>query len=161
MSTTQTFEFLIQLAVEKRDLAARALAGSRRQAEDAQRKLEMLTQYHRDYLARMHSGHGGDGGDGANATDLVRMANYRAFTDKLEKALLQQRRETEACESYANACFHRLQGEERKLKSLQTAHGRRAEEARRGVARFEQKRMDEFAARASSNGGGKYDYNAA
>lgn len=155
MSTTQTFEFLIQLAVEKRDLAARALAGSQRQAEDAQRKLEMLTQYHRDYLARMHSG------DVANATDLVRITNYRAFIDKLEKALLQQRRETEACESYANVCFNRLQGEARKLKSLQTAHGRRAEEARRGVARFEQKRMDEFAARAASNGGGKFDHTVA
>ena len=155
MSTTQTFEFLIQLAMEKRDQAARALAGSRRQAEDAHRKLDMLARYHSDYLARMHSA------GAVGATDPVRIANYRAFTDKLEKALQQQQRETEACESYANACFHRLQGEEKKLKSLQMAHGRRAEEVRRGGVRVEQKRSDEFAARAASTGGGNFEFRSA
>lgn len=155
MSTTQTFEFLIQLAADKRDLAARALAGSRRQAEDAHHKLEMLSGYYRDYLARMH------GATTAGATDPVRIANYRAFVDKLEQALLQQQRETEACESYANACFHRLCAEEKKLKVLQAVHGRRADEAKRGIARHEQKRMDEFAARSASNGGGNFDYKSA
>ncbi len=154
MSSTQTFEFLIQLAIEKRDLAARALAGSRQQADDAKRKLEMLSNYHRDYLARMHQA------DGSGATDPVRIANFRAFTDKLEQALKQQERETEACESYANACFHRLHAEEKKLKALQMAQGRRADEARRGAARVEQKRSDEFAARAVATGT-KFSYKSA
>jgi flagellar FliJ protein len=155
MSKTQTFEFLIQLAVEKRDLAARALAGSRRQAEDAHRKLDMLSRYHRDYLARVHNADAGGG------TDPVRIANYRAFIDKLELALHQQQRDTEACESYSNACFHRLQGEEKKLRSLQTAHGRRADEAKRSAGRFEQKRMDEFAARAASSGASRFNLKSA
>jgi flagellar FliJ protein len=155
MSTNPSLDLVIRVSTDRRNGAALALAGSRRQTEEAQRKLEMLSSYHRDYLARMH------GGKDAGGTDPVRIANLRAFIDKLEYAIAQQQREVEACESYSNVCFHLLTAKGKALKSLEALRDRRADEAGRAETRNEQKRTDEFGARAARNGGATLDYRSA
>ncbi len=155
MPTNPSLNLVIRVSTERRDSAALALAASRRQTDDAQRKLEMLSRYHHEYVARMNGGME-DGG-----TDPVRIANTRAFIDKLEQAIAQQQREVVACESHLSVCFHLLTDKEKKLKSLETLHDRRASEAGRAESRREQKRTDEFGARAARNGGATLDYRPA
>lgn len=101
-----------------------------------------------------------NGADSAG-TDPVRLANARAFIDKLDCAIAQQQREVHACENYSNACFHLLTTKEKKLKSLEMLRDRRAGEAVRAENRQEQKRNDEYAARAALSGGATLDYRPA
>lgn len=155
MSTNPTLNLVIRVSTDRRDGAALALAATRRQTDDAQRKLEMLARYHHEYVARMNSG------DGAGDTDPVRIANTRAFIDKLEQAIAQQQREVEICESHLSVCLHMLTDKEKKLKSLEILQDRRQSEAGRAESRREQKRTDEFGARAARNGGATLDYRPA
>ncbi len=155
MSTNHSLDLIIQVSTDRRNGAASALATSRRQTEDAQRKLDMLSRYLYDYVARMN------GGSDVKGTDPVRMANTRAFIDKLEQAIAQQKREVDTCEAHASVCFHVLAASERKLKSLETLEDRRLAEARRAEMRREQKRTDEFGARAARNGGAMLDFRPA
>jgi flagellar FliJ protein len=155
MPTSPSLDLVLRISTDCRDGAALALAGSRRQTEEAHRKLEMLSRYHHDYLVRM------DGRMATGGTDPVRIANTRAFIDKLEDAITQQQCEVEACESYSNVCFHLLISKEKKLKSLETLRDRRANEACRAERRREQKRTDEFGAHAARNGGATLDYRSA
>lgn len=155
MSTNGSLDLVIRVSTERRDGAALALAQSRRQTDDAQRKLEMLSHYHHEYVARIN------GAPEAGNTDPVRIANTRAFMDKLEQAIAQQKHEVEVCESHLNVCLHSLTDKERKLKSLETLHDRRADVAGRAESRREQKRTDEFGARAARNGGATLDYRPA
>lgn len=145
MSANASLILVIQVSTDRRNSAALGLAGSRRQTEEARRKMEMLSRYRQDYPSRMNGNHRTDG------TDPVRMANTRAFLDKLEHAISQQHRDIEACESYSNACFHLLNAEEKKLKSLELLRDRRAKEARHVESRREQKNTDESSARAARN----------
>jgi flagellar FliJ protein len=150
MPTRQSLHLVIHVSTDRRNGASLALAGSRRQAEEAKRKLDMLCRYRTDYQARLNDG-----------TDPVRTANTRAFIDKLDHAIRQQQRETAACESYSNACFHLVNVEERKLRSLEALRDRRAKEANRVENRLEQKRTDEYGARAARNGGATLDFRPA
>jgi len=155
MSTKQSLDLVIHISAERRNSAALGLAGSRRQTDEAKRKLDQLHRYRNDYLGRLN------GSNEAGNTDLVRMANTRAFLDKLEQAIGQQQSEIEACESYANACFHVLSAEEKKLKSLETLREHRVQEIGRARNRQDQKRTDEFGARASRSGGASFEYRSA
>lgn len=155
MSTKPPLNLILRVSTDRRDSAALGLAGSRRQADEASRKLEVLCQYRRDYLARMNAA------DSSGNTDPVRMSTVRAFLDKLEHAVDQQQREVEACESYVNACFHILNAQEKKLKSLEMLRDQRARESDRSERRGDQKRNDEFAARAARVGGATLDFRAA
>jgi flagellar FliJ protein len=155
MPTRQGLDLVIRVATDRRDGAALALAGSRRQAEEAHRKLETLSRYLQGYRARMN------GGLEAGRTDPVRMANTRAFIQKLEHAIAQQQREVDARDSHSKVCTGLLNAKEMKLNSLQTLRERQADEARRAEGRREQKRTDEFGARAARNGGATLDFRSA
>jgi flagellar FliJ protein len=146
MAFNPVLDLVIQVSTDRRDGAALALAGSRRQADEAQRKLDLLSRYHHDYLVRINEGTTG------GHTDVGRIANNRAFIAKLESAIAQQEREMEACESYLNACYHQLSAEEQKLKSLETLRERRSKLMRLKEGRRDQGRTDEFAARAARLG---------
>jgi flagellar protein FliJ len=155
MSTNPSLNLVIRVSTDRRDGAALALATARRQTDDARRKLEMLARYHHEYAARMN------GGNETGGTDPVRIANTRAFIDKLEQAIAQQQREVETCESHLSVCLHLLTDKEKKLKSLESLHDRRVSEAGRVENRREQKRTDEFSARAARNGGATLDFRPA
>jgi len=145
MTPKTTLDLVIQISTDRRNNAALRLAGARRQSEEAKCKLDMLSRYRLGYPPR--------GGDGADAgTDQVRMANVRAFLDKLEQAIVQQQRELEACQSYANACFHVLGAEEKKLKSLEILRHQRIAESARAEKRSDQKRSDESGSRMARFG---------
>jgi flagellar protein FliJ len=150
MSAPASLNLVIHVSTDRRDGASLGLAGSRRQVDEARRKLDMLCRYRHDYLARMNDG-----------TDAVRIAGARAFIEKLEHAIAHQQREVEACESYSNGCFHLLNAEEKKLKSLEMLRDRRLKEAGRSEHRREQKRNDESGARAARNGGTNLNYRPA
>jgi len=155
MSTKPPLDLIIRVSTERRDTAALSLAGSRRQTDEATRKLDMLSQYRRDYLGRMNAG------ESAGSTDPVRMSNIRAFLDKLDHALTQQQHEVAACESYVNACFHLLNAQEKKLKSLEMLRDQRACELDHRERCRDQKRNDEYAARAARTGGATLDFRSA
>ena len=152
MSTRPALDLVIRVSTDRRNGAALALAGSRRQAEDARRKLETLARYLQDYLARMN------GGSESRSTDPVRIANTRAFIHKLEQAIAQQRREVDARASHSSVCTDLLNAKETKLNSLQTLRDRQDNEARSAESRREQKRTDEFGARAARNGGATLNF---
>jgi flagellar FliJ protein len=147
MSASPSLDLVIRVATDCRNVAARALAGSRNQANEAQRKLEMLARYRDDYVGRLNGGP-----EGGN-TDPVRMANTRAFIHKLEQAIVQQQGEVDTRESVAEGCFHKMTAKGKHLRSLETLRDRRDHEAARVASRQEQKRTDEFGARAARLGG--------
>jgi flagellar FliJ protein len=155
MSTHKALDLVIRVSTDRRNGAALALAGSRRQTAEARCKLDTLARYLRDYLARMN------GGLEAASTDPVRIANTRAFIDKLEHAIAQQQREVDARASNSDVCTHLLNAKEMKLNSLQTLRERQDSEARGTESRREQKRTDEFGARAARNGGASLDFRSA
>lgn len=152
MSAAQSLDLVIRLATDRRDAAALELAGSRRQGEAARRKLEMLSRYLDEYLARTN------GGMQAGGTDPVRVANTRAFIDKLDQAIALQQREVEACEAKSASRLQVLTTTETGLKSLEMLRDRRIGECRRDENRREQKRSDEFGARAARSGGSMLDF---
>jgi len=152
MSKNPPLNLIIRVSAERRDTASLSLAGSRRQTDEATRKLAMLNQYRRDYLGRMNST------NSVGNTDPVRMSNIRAFLDKLDNAVIQQQHEVQACESYVNACFHLLNVQEKKLKSLEMLRDQRACESDHRERCRDQKRNDEYAARAARTGGATLDF---
>jgi flagellar protein FliJ len=145
MANQASLDLVIHVSTDRRNGAALGVAGSRRQTEEAQRKLTMLSQYLNEYAARINGDHG------TATTDPTRIANARAFVEKLEAAVSQQGRETAACQTHADACSRVLVAEERKLRSLELLREHRAREAGRAEGKREQKRTDEFAARAARN----------
>ena len=151
MSNGHSLELVIHVSTERRDGAALALASSRRCAAEAQRKLDMLARYYHDYLLQMGKCELDD------RTDSVRLSNARAFILKLEQAIEQQQREVESCDSRSSDCFRLLSADERKLKSLETLRDRRTTESACAERRLEQKRTDEYGARAALTGGATLD----
>ena len=87
------------------------------------------------------------------STDPVRMANTRAFIDKLDTAIAQQQREVDVADARVTEATHAVQGAEMRLKALERLRERRDAEQMRVENRREQIRTDAYAARAAREGG--------
>lgn len=132
---------LIELAVTSRDAAASRAAQTRDAVAAAQKQLAALEGYAHEYAGRARQqAHAG--------VDPAAQANARAFDQRLELALTQQRREVERRVALANAAQQEFTEQQRRVKSLETLAERRREAVRQTESRRDQKHLDEIAARS-------------
>ncbi len=138
MNPATPLETLIEVARRSRDEAAARLGAALTHLREAEAKRETVEGLVADYRARARA---------AKVIDTVRLANLRAFMDRLETALAQQCAVCAAARervALARAEFDRTRQRERAYELLLD---RRADAARIVEQRAQQKQQDEFALR--------------
>lgn len=131
---------LRELAQEKRDACARAVSAANTVAREAERKLQMLLDYQRDYVQRMS--HAGVGGIAAE-----RLQNFRRFLLHLERAVEQQREVMTAAQGNLQRAQATLTAAQRSVESFQVLVNRQSSASDALERREQQKQQDEYAAR--------------
>ena len=131
---------LRDLAEEKRDACTRALGGAIAAAQEAERKLQMLLDYQREYGQRM--AHAGAGGIAAE-----RLQNYRRFLAQLARAVEQQRSVVASTQGEVQRLQLALSVAQRSFESFQVLVERHDTAASIAQRREQQKQQDEYAAR--------------
>ena len=147
MTPPRAWTHLADMATRKRDQSAQKLCTALTRRVEAERKLDSLVAYRRDYLAKLEAATRA----GIKAGGL---ANYRAFIANLERAIEQQQAAIAAMHTDVDFAQTDWRHTQQRVDSLQTLDQRRAKVAGTREARRDQKLTDEFAARRTRNGGG-------
>ena len=141
MSDLRTLRYLIDAAVRERDDAARRVARTQGDVKSADATRRMLDDYRGD-LATRSPVLRRDGFD----PSLLR--HFGAFTKRLDTAIAEQSQHVARFERIADQAQRELVERQRRLHSLEALVKRRQAMAAQAEQRREQKRSDEFAARA-------------
>lgn len=140
MAHPSALDTLIELANKETDEAAKRLGATLRAGEDADQKLELLTQYRDDYAARCQS-------NLASGISTTHFNNFQIFMQKLDHAIAGQQKVVDAAMQRVAQARAAWQACEQKKMSFVTLAGRASkEDARRELWR-DQKQNDEHAAR--------------
>jgi flagellar FliJ protein len=138
--TNTDWRRLRELAAEKRDACTRALGEALGRAAEAERKLQMLTEYRGDYTKRMSDA-------GASGLPAERLHHFRRFLQHLDRALQQQSDVASAAEQQVAVAQARLQESQRTVDSYQVLVDRQQTAAATIERRQQQKQTDEYASR--------------
>ena len=147
MSNLHALRFLIEAAGRERDDAARASARARTEAQSADATRRMLHDYRAELRGRAPALRD-DGFDPA----LIHQ--FGAFSRRLDGAVTEQDRTAARFERIADDRQRELVAQQRRLRSLEALVERRLAQRAAAEQRAEQKRTDEFAARAGRAVGG-------
>jgi len=142
MAQNTTIDLLIDMARRKLDDAANHLADERVRQRNAESRLDLLNQYLTDYYERRRAV------DGA-ATNVLVLANFRAFLSRLEDAVLQQQVELQNADARLAAARKAWERAAQQHRSIEILQQRRRVESDAVTARAQQKLQDEFAARST------------
>jgi flagellar FliJ protein len=123
----------------------RMLAGRRR---EAQAKLDQLTGFQAEYRGALRQGL-------EQGIEADRLRDFRAFLDKLERAIGLQQAEVERCAQAWEAAHQRWLALRARQEALSVLQRRHAAAERMQEARAEQKLQDEFAPRERNAGAGE------
>jgi flagellar FliJ protein len=135
-----TWMLLKDLATRKSDATARRLGALFQRRQQAQRQLQMLLDYRRDYEQRLaHTAGGG--------IDAQKMRNYQVFLANLERALEHQTDALATIQEEIYGVQKEWNGHRRKADSFQVLADRDTRSADRKAQQRDQKLTDEFAAR--------------
>lgn len=140
MARPTTLDKLMDLAQQKTDNAARNLAALNASEQDAESKLNLLIAYREDYRTRFQKSVG-------TGIEPAAWRNFRAFLDKLDAAIAEQRKAVAESKRGVHAGQQQWQAEQRRLKSYDTLALRRQRDETRRTARSEQREQDEHAMR--------------
>lgn len=140
MAQSLPFQFLIDLAKEETDAAARKLGELNRKSRDMEEKLMLLLQYRQEYQARL---------DESTKSGISKSVweNYQNFLLKLDGAIdLQKQAQAEflVVVEAGRIEYHQKQ---KKLKSFETLAQRHREQEAAKAARREQKELDEYSSK--------------
>ena len=141
MSDLRTLRYLIDAAARERDEAAQRVARTQGDIKSADATRRMLDDYRSD-LARRSPVLRRDGFD----PSLLR--HFGAFNKRLDTAITEQAQHVARFERIADSAQRELVERQRRLHSLEALVKRREAMATLVEQRREQKRSDEFAARA-------------
>jgi flagellar protein FliJ len=131
---------LKDLALHRREACARRLADTIARCTEAQRKLGLLVDYRREYLARMDAAsRAGIHGDG--------LRNYRTFLANLERAIEQQTDAMTGMQRELHAAQRAYADEQRSVDSFDVLQTRADAAGATRERREQQKQQDEFATR--------------
>ncbi len=134
------FEFLLQLAVDEREEAAKALQLAQSDWLAARAKLEQIDDYRNEYRQRLTSG-------GQQGMTITQWRDYQLFLGKLDAAAEQQQQDVARREAMYQQALVVWQEGEKKVKGFEALKERHiANEQRRELVR-EQKMLDEFNSR--------------
>lgn len=144
--STQTLEFLQNLAQGEVDDAMQDLATAMKQLEQAQKQAEMLGQYQQEYDQQWQQST-----QRGIKVDMYR--NFQGFFQQLDQAVSGQNAQIDKLQVMVEQKRQVLQEKQRKQKSYEVLIARAAQSAQRVALKRDQKLMDEFASRAKRQGG--------
>ena len=140
MANSSALHTLIDLANKETDEAAKRLGAALRAGEEAEQKLELLTQYRDDYATRCQT-------TLATGISTTQLHNFQVFMQKLEHAIAgQQKVVDDARQKIAQARAAWQACEQKKMSFVTLAERADNEQSRRELWR-DQKQNDEYAAR--------------
>lgn len=142
MSQSNALHTLKDLAEKDVDNAALRLGEMRRGCQNAQDQLNMLIDYQHEYRNNLNQ-------DMSQGIASTRWQNYQQFISTLEKAIDQHRQQLLQWNSKVDQALNFWKEKKQRLQAWQTLTDRQASAALVAENRLDQKRMDEFAQRAS------------
>ncbi len=131
---------LMELAQHHKEAATRELGQRNKREHDAQEKLDMLGRYRNEYQTRLQAAT-------HNGIDPLALRNFQQFIDKLDEAILQQRKVLEQSRVSVQQGRNEFDSTTRKLKSYATLQERHIEEQKKVEAKAEQSALDEHTGR--------------
>jgi len=133
---------LKDLAEKEVENAALQLGEMRRGCQQAQEQLQMLMNYQDEYQSSLNS-------DMTQGIGSQRWQNYQQFIQTLEKAIDQHRQQLLQWNNKVDKALSFWREKKQRLQAWQTLQDRQASAALLAENRLDQKRMDEFAQRAT------------
>lgn len=140
MKNQSAITLLIELAQQKSEAVAKKLKLVLKHAAEAQQKLKLLSDYRDDYLRRLGAG-------AQQGMDMLTLQNFRTFLAKLDQAVEQQTRETDAYRQRVQSVQREWEAQQQRLKSFNVLKERQDVAAAQRELRKLQKELDEFASR--------------
>ena len=129
---------LVDLAEDRSQNAAQALARLTQAWQAAEHKLEQLRGYLAEYNARLQQ-------QAQSGFSISQLRDFQAFILKLEMAIRAQAEEVEGCKTRWEHGQAEWQAREREVKAYQTLRQRHDQAERRSDERLDQRLQDEFA----------------
>lgn len=148
MSKRPSLKPLIERKESQLDVAARHLAQRRRQVQQAQEQLELLTSYRNEYLREI-------GNTSAHGVSSALWGNQQAFLGKLDQAIEEQLKILSLHQSNEAHSLRECQSHRKTLKSYQTLEERHEQAERKQQERVEQRQTDAAALTAWLRGKSK------
>ncbi len=137
MATTQSLKTLVEFAQQKMDASAKKLGFLNSKQQEAEKKLNLLIDYRRNYQAHFVN----TKNTGMNS---IEWTNYLAFIGKLDAAIVEQRKVTINAQKETEIVKTEYQDSPRKLKSYHTLLQRIKHHHAIKLEKHEQKLLDEF-----------------
>jgi flagellar FliJ protein len=129
---------LINLAEDKSQAAAQALARLKQAWQEAENKLQQLQGFLAEYNQRLQQ-------QAQTGFSISQLRDFQAFILKLELAIRAQVEEVERCRIRWQQGQEEWQAREREVKAYQTLRRRHDDAERKSEERLDQRLQDEFA----------------
>ncbi len=142
MTQTSALTTLKDLAEKAVDDAAIRLGEMRRGCQQAEEQLKMLMDYQNEYRNNLNT-------DMTQGIGSQRWQNYQQFISTLEKAIDQHRQQLMQWTTKVEQALNAWREKKQRLQAWQTLQDRQTNAALLAENRLDQKKMDEFAQRAS------------
>ncbi|MFK3661120.1 flagellar export protein FliJ [Scandinavium sp. NPDC088450] len=133
---------LKELAEKEVDNAALLLGEMRRGCQQAEEQLKMLMDYQLEYQNNLNS-------NMSQGMASLRWQNYQQFIQTLEKAIDQHRQQLSQWNRKVEQALTTWREKKQRLQAWQTLQDRQAAATLLAENRLDQKKMDEFAQRAT------------
>lgn len=140
MTTPLPFDRLKQLAQDDVDAAARRLGTTQQQCDEAQRQLQALLDYRREYQDKLQAA-------AQAGMPAAGWRNFQQFIDTLDTAIARQRQAVAQADAQVADSRHAWQRHRQRLHSFDALAERAAQRERHRANRAEQRDNDEYAAR--------------
>lgn len=142
MTQNSALTTLKDLAEKEVDDAALKLGEMRRGCQQAEEQLKMLMDYQHEYRSSLNN-------NMSQGIDNQRWQNYQQFIQTLEKAIEQHRQQLAQWNEKVDVALGCWREKKQRLQAWQTLQDRQSAAALLAENRLDQKKMDEFAQRAS------------
>jgi len=142
VTQTSALTTLKDLAEKAVDDAAIRLGEMRRGCQQAEEQLKMLMDYQNEYRNNLNT-------DMTQGIGSQRWQNYQQFISTLEKAIDQHRQQLMQWTTKVEQALNAWREKKQRLQAWQTLQDRQTAAALLAENRLDQKKMDEFAQRAS------------
>ncbi|MDU2939952.1 flagellar export protein FliJ [Superficieibacter sp. 1612_C1] len=142
MTQNSALATLKDLAEKEVDNAALRLGEMRRGCQQAQEQLQMLMNYQDEYQSSLNT-------DMSHGIGSQRWQNFQQFIQTLEKAIDQHRQQLAQWNHKVDQALGVWREKKQRLQAWQTLSDRQDSAALLAENRLDQKRMDEFAQRAT------------
>ena len=129
---------LVNLAEDKSQAAAQALARLKQAWQEAENKLQQLQGFLDEYNQRLQQ-------QSQTGFTIAQLRDFQAFILKLELAIRAQGEEVERCQLRWQQGQEEWQAREREVKAYRTLRQRHDEAERRSEEKLDQRLQDEFA----------------